>query len=673
MSDFQVFAQAVNKRLAGMMQGGELFEIIDTCDLYETYLAAFPEGSNPIYRTNRVHECSCCRSFIRNLGGVVTFSGGKINTIWDIPGLPQPYASVAARMAEMIRQYPVAGIYRTSEKKYGNEHTYGDKEHGPNKVWDHLWSDVRAPFYCSDPAAQKGQRATQHEMLKRSLEVITLPCLRQVHELAKGDMIYRGVEHVRALENFTALKLEYEIAKQKNTTEAFLWIHSKDGHSAGFKNTVIGTLVIDLASGMPLEDAVRMFESKVAPENYKRSKSLITEKMVDEALTKLADLGLEHAIERRVAVFEDVSVNDVLFVNNTGRMKMKDGLKAQILKGATKPVAIVESKNTISIDDFIEKILPYASNVRALLRNTHAGNFVTLTAPKHADTGRLLKWNNDFGWSYKDGAADSIRERVKRAGGNVDNAKLRVSLSWFNSDDLDLHSNSPFGTTYYGNKQGILDVDMNAGSPDNSKDPVENQSFKTMRDGAYSFSVNQYASRSSTNVGFEIELAIGDAVWNMSYSKPLSRGQTISLFQFDIIGGVLKNFIPNPQLVSALRSQEIWGLQTEQAHEVTTILNSPNHWEGAGGIGQKHWFFVLDGCTTKEPTRGLYNEFLRGDLDAHRKVFEILGSKTMCDPLPNQMSGLGFTKGRDQSISVLVAQSDIATKPNHMSNYNITF
>lgn len=50
--------------------------------------------------------------------------------------------------------------------------------------------------------------------------------------------------------------------------------------------------------------------------------------------------------------------------------------------------------------------------------------------------------DNNFSWAYTGGITDSIKERVKQAGGNVD-GELRISLSWFNFDDLDLHVIEP--------------------------------------------------------------------------------------------------------------------------------------------------------------------------------------------------------------------------------------
>ena len=62
------------------------------------------------------------------------------------------------------------------------------------------------------------------------------------------------------------------------------------------------------------------------------------------------------------------------------------------------------------------------------------GNFVSLVAPEYPDAKSLFKWNNGFSWSYDGEVTDSIKERVKKAGGKVD-GDIRVSVSWANGDD----------------------------------------------------------------------------------------------------------------------------------------------------------------------------------------------------------------------------------------------
>jgi hypothetical protein len=80
---------------------------------------------------------------------------------------------------------------------------------------------------------------------------------------------------------------------------------------------------------------------------------------------------------------------------------------------------------------------------------------------------------------------------------------------------------------------------------------------------------------------------------------------------------------------------------------------SPNHWENSNKSGNKHYFFMLDGCMNPEPTRGIYNEFLASPLEKHRKVFEVLGSKTMCQPSNDQLSGIGFSTTQPACVKMV--------------------
>ena len=66
---------------------------------------------------------------------------------------------------------------------------------------------------------------------------------------------------------------------------------------------------------------------------------------------------------------------------------------------------------------------------------------------------------------------------------------------------------------------------------------------------------------------------------------------------------------------------------------------------------------VLDGAKNDEATRGFYNEFLHPRLEPHRKVFEVIGDKTKCQPTKGQLSGLGFSSTKKTSF-VVRAQCD---------------
>lgn len=656
--DFHLFAKAVNATLTELSKA-ELYTTAPPLDIFASYLGAFPSGTDPIFRERTEHDCSCCKNFIRNFGGVVSLEGGGVRTIWPaLANLPEPYATVAMRMDALVRQLSIEGIFRTKESKYGAEHTY----EGTHK-WNHFWGTVAPRFRCSNPGEVCGTHATSVAMLRRAMAELTIGAVTTVRDLIAEGNLYRGEEHKRAVAEFQILQADYATTGNK---EIFLQLNA-DKPAARFRNTAIGTLVTDLSESKELEDAVRMFESKVAPTNYKRTKALITPKMIDAALSTLKDLDLELAVERRYATIADISVNDVLFVNNNAKSHMKGGLRNSLMEAATVN-AIVQTPKTIpiTIDAFVTDVVPKAKTISVALTNAHLPNFMSLTAPVHENTGRLFQWDNDFAWSYDGEVTDSIKERVKKAGGNT-NAPLRVSLAWHNYDDLDIHAKCPDGHIYFGNRKSILDVDMNAGGRV-SREPVENLSWSAPRSGHYRIAVHNFCRREMKDVGFTLEIECAGKVEQYTSSASPGNGECVLAFEFDFLNGRVENF---KLLTTNMHGTNIgvdkWGIKTQTFVNVTTLLNSPNHWENAGGRGAKHWFFILDGCVNPEETRGIYNEFLRNDLTPHRKVFEVLGTKTKCPPSPVQLSGLGFTLGRNQFL-VATVNDGIANR-----TYNITF
>ena len=82
---------------------------------------------------------------------------------------------------------------------------------------------------------------------------------------------------------------------------------------------------------------------------------------------------------------------------------------------------------------------------------------------------------------------------------------------------------------------------------------------------------------------------------------------------------------------------------------------SPNHWDDNDiKSGNKHFLFFLEGAENDEAPRAIHNEFLRQDLDPHRKVFEILGAKIKTENSPEQLSGIGFSETQRNHVYVRV-------------------
>lgn len=655
MSDFHVFGAAVEKRWSEMSKG-ELYEV-DAVDLWSTYLAAFPEGTNPVFRTRTEHDCSCCKNFIRNVAGVVGLAeDGSYVTIWgggDMNELPEPYLSVAARLDEVVRQLPIKGVFRTKMPSYGAGATRELLENGGVRTWNHFHAVIAPKHLASDPEAVAGRLNTSAQVNERSLRELTMEAVDTVLELIQSDGLYRGAEHLVAVQAFVELKRRYDALQTAAAKSAFAW-GTANGFGSGFRNTVIGTLASDLSNGADLEDAVRMFESKVAPQNYKRPKAVVTQRMVDEALGTIRELGLEAAIERRHAKMSDVSVTDVIWVDGSARSALRGGLDALLSEAVTAQAKThARAKldvQKINIDEFIDLVVPRVKSASVVLEPRHQRNLVSLTAPVDFDaygaTDTLFRWRGDLGWSYNGDVTDSVRERVKAAGGDVD-APLRVSLAWYNTDDLDLHAQTPNGEVAWHNKMGVLDVDMNVSRP--VRDAVENLSWRSPRGGHYSVFVHQYNRRERADVGFEVQFHSPEGTRSFSYDQEVYG--SIGVIEFDWRGGTIQNVRVSPSMREGPgQGSEFWGVKTGVPTLVKTLMLSPNHADPEAGHGAKHWFFVLDGCLNPDPVRGIYNEFLRPGLLAHKRVFELLGSKAKAPFSPDQMSGVGFTKGRDDSV-----------------------
>ena len=649
MSKFRPFAAAIAAHFA-TMSSSELYRVaIDGDTLWQAYLAAFPEGTNPIYRVRTEHDGSYDRNVVRKLGNVVRINDdGTLTSIWDVVGLAYPYNEVAKTLSDLVRSAVVTNLFRIKEQKLGYIKSYERREDGSTIEWSHFHADIAARHQSRDVDTELGITNTTIQVMRRGFEEITPAAVDDVLELIRAGNLYRGSEFQSALQQFQRQQMRYLDVTDDQSRSITLWLGVRSPISR-LRNTVIGTLLTDLSEGVDLERAVKSYEQKVAPTNYKRPTALITQGMINQAMETISGLGLEPALQRRFANLHDLSVNNVLWVDNRDRAKMQESI-ATLLQAEVRQRAPDFMAGELSVDDFVATILPKAVELEVMFTNQHQANLMSLTAPVDVHAPSLFKWGNNFAWSYNGNITDSIKEKVKAAGGNV-NAALRVSLAWHNFDDLDLHTQCPDGHIYFGYKCGILDVDMNAGGG-TTRTPVENLSWTNPKDGLYRITVDQYSRRETDNVGFTLEVANDGKV--TQYSYPHAVTGTVPAITFTIKNQkIVELAVSDKRITGQGIAQQAWGLTTESFVKVTTVLNSPNHWDGEH-TGNKHWFFILANCQNDEPARGIYNEFLKPELEAHRKVFEVLGNKTKCLPTADQLSGLGFSATKRDSVIVRV-------------------
>jgi hypothetical protein len=662
---FGFFKEQVDLHISkSIINSDRLFEVdIDKDDIWDIYLSSFPEGTNPIFRERTEHDCSICKNFIRNFGGVVSINNGVLTTIWDIGGIDDTkYEPVAKALSSYVRSLDVCDVFITDQPKIGVDKTFEDS---PNGIisWEHFSVVLPKKFVNSNKLSLGGIRGKNRDnrnVFKRSLDEISEDSILTVLDLISQGSLYKGDEWKSILNIFLSHKRKYMDLSSRYDKEIYAWeqfiivgeVVSK------IKNHSIGTLLVDISEGTELDSAVRKYESIVAPSNYKRPKAIFTAKMVKDAEIKITEMGFVNSLGRRFATVEDITVNNILFANRDvmKRISNKNVFSEMCDEVSVKPKSF-DKVEEVSIDRFIADILPNVSNIEVMFDNKYSGNLVSLIAPLN-NSPTMFKWNNGFSWSYNGNVTDSIKERVKSFGGKVDGV-LRFSIQWNdkddNDDDLDAHCIEPVGNEIYYYRKfnsktlGVLDVDII--NPIGVA--VENITWPElvkMEKGNYRFCVHCYTSRNAKS-GFTAEIEFNGNIYSFCYNKPLRYNEKVEVADVFLNNGV---FSIVEKIPSQFASKNIWGIDTNKFHKVSMFMMSPNYWDNQNGIGNKHYFFILDGCKNPDTPNGFYNEFLNNNLLEHKRVLEALGSKMRVEPSDKQLSGLGFSSTQRNSIVLKV-------------------
>lgn len=669
--EFKHLRDAVATQLAYMYKGvmlrvafplGPNGELLD--QLYNLYLDSFLEGTNPVFRKQREYDCSCCKSFIRAVGHMVSWVDGKLVSVWDIKVPKEPgFQPVVDAMAAYIHALPISNPYTYFQAQAGQDRSVEMMEGKPH-TWNHFSAILPGSVVKrnDDVGPYLSEKRSTFDLFFRAMTELKIDAIQTVLDLIGDKAIYKYAETKPVAEFLLKEKREFDALTTPRAKEIHCWVKAMTLPQALTRcgNTSFGELVYALSEGKDLEGAVKAYEAMVAPSNYKRPKALVTPAMIANAKETLARIGLASALERRFATLEDIATPNLLHVNHSVKRRVKGAnVFDDMLAETSSKVRVTDKVEEVSIDTFIKDILPRVESMEALLENRHASNFVSLITADDPTAGRLFKWDNPFSWSYTGDVTDSVKERVKAAGGKVD-GDVCFRLAWDYTDDLDLHLTEPGGyEIQFTNRRmaspcgGVLDLDAN-GADGQRSDPSENIVYadrRKMKPGMYSLWVHNFARRQPDKRGFTAQIEILGETFEFVYEKAVGNKEIVAIAQVEVgKDGTIKIV---KSLPSTTATKMVWGLPTQTFHQVNVMMLSPNHWDGQQK-GMLHYFFMLQGAANDGKARGFYNEFLRDDLNEHRKVFELAGAKMRFDgpAATEQLSGLGFSQTQKNSVTL---------------------
>ena len=680
------FNEKIQAQFSKMCATGKLFRVdLSGQQVWDLYLKSF--DNDPTFRdpNSSTHACNTCNNFIRRYGNIVSIDENyKTMTIFDVDAEDE-FIPVAKALSGALKKATITEVFfetfeelnklpyekctkksplfqlgvDKNNKRYTKEEVEKFGVVNTDDVYTFNHMHLFLPNTFVDKTGESvesimGEYRDAKNVFQRAMETISLDTLNLVKDLINQGSLLNGTTHLFKIEQIIPLKKQYDelAASDRNN---WCWVASYKLPFAKFRNELIGTLCSELAEGKELNDACLAWNKRVDPANYMKATAPITKKQIADAKAFVEENGYTESFNRRFANMDDIKASEILHLN-VGKGEIKsvsifDGVKSTSTRHKRSEFDGVEE---VSIDKFMKDILPSCTSIEVFLKNTHEGNMVSLTTANEPDSKPIFKWSNNYSWTFNGNLAgkSQIKDAVKSRGGNVDGV-MRVSLSFPDTtDDYDLHLLEPSGREInFGNlrmkypSSGMLDLDAQGKDGHQSAEKrVENIIYtdkQLMPKGSYQVFVNNYSQR-GLHTPFTLEIEIEGDVTVLKLKNKKSTNRVLSAtIKYDGKSFELNHSDDMDIIDSKTISKEIYGLETNEFHKVNLVCLSPNHW-GENNTGNKHYFFMLDGCKSSTGIRSFHNENLIPELLDHRKVLEVLGTTNMIEPTEKQLSGLGY-------------------------------
>lgn len=611
---FEKFAELIRQQFSIMCSSGKLFiSSVSGDKMWDLYLNSFTSEDNPVFRdpNSSVNNCNRDKHFIRTYGNIVGVGDdNEIVTMFDIYDAEiedSTYYNSIVVMRDALKQAPIKSVfaihyddlvkqpyekckktndvfqlgYKSTNKQYTKEEVAKFGVVTTDKVYTfhHFFVSLPKQYVLTSGESigtYYSKVNTSHEIFVKGLS-IPLETLQVVSELMAQGSLLRADLYKYKVDEFITIKQEYDnvISNKDNWT----WKRFSDISFARFANELIGTTCLDLAQGKDINTVCKEFNIRVDPANYNKAKAPITQSQIDNAAKRIVELGYEDSFKRRFGTIDDININERIHTNISGKNTSKTALFAS-LKGTNSGTlsrhkkAEFDAIETVSIETFINSILPNSKSIQVFLENSFSNNLVTMTTSIDPETKKIFKWNNNFSWTYNGNLAGKsfIKEVVKDKGGNVSGV-LRGSLVWNESgkdnSDLDCwniftdRSNHVerigYSTSYRKRSNGFsscggqLDIDIMSPNGKLAAENIYFQNRSKLKKGTYLFYVNPYSRRNSE--GFKFEIEVDGETYNYEFNGSVNSDVRIAEVTFDGTSFSIKHLLDPVSSTSA----NMWG------------------------------------------------------------------------------------------------------------------
>ena len=384
---YEDFSKLLQKHVAKAK--GPVFTT-DAEGLFERYLGALRADRRQHY------NCRCCHQFVERFGGLVTLdeAGDQRPLVWSLDAPPFFVQAVRA-LDYVVTRAKVTGVFLSSEMTWGTVSNVSKK----GVTWSHLHArqpeSVVVPsslLTCSQAMAAYRE---DHGTLCRGLADFPRDVAHEAHRLlAVGDLL-RAEKCIGVARWLFDLHESLVVAMDRRRRDNLTWraVALAPVGFAHIRSTMIGTLLEDIAAGLPFEDIRRRWNAKMGGDVYQRPQAAPTNGQLAAAESIIAKLASAGSLERRLATLEDIKGAEFWLPRDAANAKPSAGVFAH-LRTDTRPAAHVDiSTQVITWEKFARTVLPDADRIELL--TPPSGPFFGFTTAANADAPPILQWDRE--------------------------------------------------------------------------------------------------------------------------------------------------------------------------------------------------------------------------------------------------------------------------------------
>ena len=386
---------------------GPLFTT-DATDLFDLFLAQLPPERRQHY------TCRNCRQFIERFGNLVTITAGGVQVplLWVLPEVPRFFSLAVNAPEAAVSQARVTGVFLSGDGVWGT----------PSNVskmgvrWNHLHGQSGNIFRHALLTAGQAmaEKLEDHGMLSRGLAEFPLEMVKEAHRLLTAGGLYRSEKCIGVAKWLLDLHEALNATQNRRNRANLVW-RAVATAPAGFchvRSTMIGTLLEDIAAGLPFESIRRKFDEKLNPAIYQRPQSAPSDGQLAAAEAVVAKLASAGSLARRFATLDDLKGREIWLPKAPKEDAPADGVFGH-LKSTAKPSSGVDiSAQFITWEKFARTALPDAERIEMFVPHRAASFFAFVTA-ENLDAPPILQWDregarNPVSWyQYVDGSLPS--------------------------------------------------------------------------------------------------------------------------------------------------------------------------------------------------------------------------------------------------------------------------